>query len=194
MPIVDLAFSIQGSTIPVDHGYALFSAISRIVPEVHGNQGIGIHPIRGMLPGDKQVHLTRSSRMIVRLDSDDIKLLLPLAGKSLSLDGDTIHLGVPQIFLLKSVANLNSRLVTIKGFQEPETFQEALNRQLQELDVKPKVFYLTNKRSLRIQDKRVVGFGLQLIGLTAEESLRVQENGLGGRRRFGCGVFVRLRG
>jgi hypothetical protein len=30
-------------------------------------------------------------------------------------------------------------------------------------------------------------------GLTAEESLTIQEKGIGGRRHMGCGVFVPLR-
>jgi hypothetical protein len=36
-----------------------------------------------------------------------------------------------------------------------------------------------------------VGFPLRIDGLTAEESLIVQEHGVGSRRRMGCGVFVK---
>ena len=31
MPVIDLAFEVTGTTIPLDYGYALFGAISRIV-------------------------------------------------------------------------------------------------------------------------------------------------------------------
>jgi Cas6 Crispr len=48
MPYVNLAFRLTGSKVPVDHGYALYSAISRILPEIHGAKNIGVHPIRGM--------------------------------------------------------------------------------------------------------------------------------------------------
>jgi hypothetical protein len=47
MPYVDLAFRLTGSKVPVDHGYALYSAISRLLPEIHGAKNIGVHPIRG---------------------------------------------------------------------------------------------------------------------------------------------------
>jgi len=30
-------------------------------------------------------------------------------------------------------------------------------------------------------------------GLDADESLKLQEHGIGGRRRFGCGIFVPVR-
>ena len=43
---------------------------------------------------------------------------------------------------------------------------------------------------LRIKGKRVIGYALQVAGLTAEESVRLQELGLGGRTRMGCGFFV----
>lgn len=35
MPHVDLAFRVMGTTLPVDHGYALYSAINRLVPALH---------------------------------------------------------------------------------------------------------------------------------------------------------------
>jgi hypothetical protein len=34
-PKVDLSFSITGRTIPVDHGFDLYSAVSRVIPEFH---------------------------------------------------------------------------------------------------------------------------------------------------------------
>jgi CRISPR-associated protein Cas6 len=48
------------------------------------------------------------------------------------------------------------------------------------------------RRVLRIKNKRIVGFPLTIPNLTAEESLLVQERGIGSRRRMGCGLFVPL--
>ncbi len=31
MPSIDLAFRLTGSAVPVDHGYALYAALSRIL-------------------------------------------------------------------------------------------------------------------------------------------------------------------
>jgi CRISPR-associated protein Cas6 len=47
---------------------------------------------------------------------------------------------------------------------------------------------------MRIKDKKLVGYALRVTGLTAEESIRLEEEGLGGRRRMGCGVLVPFRG
>jgi hypothetical protein len=32
MPVIDLSFVLDGMTIPLEHGYSLFSAICRVVP------------------------------------------------------------------------------------------------------------------------------------------------------------------
>ena len=34
---------------------------------------------------------------------------------------------------------------------------------------------------------------MRVVGVTVDESLILQENGLGGRRRFGCGIFAPMR-
>jgi CRISPR-associated protein Cas6 len=98
---------------------------------------------------------------------------------------------VPNTRPLRSTATLRARLVTIKGFLEDGPFLEAVMRQLQSLGV-AKEALLGERRTFRIKEKQVVGFEIVITGLTAEESLILQERGLGGRRRMGCGVFVPL--
>lgn len=193
MPYVDLSFSIQGSQLPSDYAYPLFSAIARIVPAFHGNPSVGIHPMRVTPSGNGGFLLDKKSRLTIRLDANHIKDALPLAGKSLNIAGSLIQIGVPTVFTLIPAAALHSRMVTIKGFQDPEPFREALLRKLDELNAKPEEILIGRRRTLKIQDKRIVGFGVQLLGLTAVESLDIQEQGIGGRRRFGCGVFQTLR-
>ncbi|MGE0826499.1 MAG: type I-MYXAN CRISPR-associated protein Cas6/Cmx6 [Candidatus Binatia bacterium] len=189
MPYIDLAFRLTGTTIPVDHGYALYAALSRIVPELHEATELGVQPIRGLYGGDGKLHLADFSRLILRLPDDQIRTYLTLAGKKLEVDGHCLRIGVPEVRLLRPVASLRSRLVTIKGFMETETFLEAVNRQLQDLHVAGEA-HLGERKTFRVKDKQVVGFSMGITNLTAEESLTVQEQGLGGRRRMGCGVFV----
>lgn len=209
MPKIDLSFQITGTEMPADHGYALFGAISRLVPAVHGDEDVGVHPISGRLVGNRRLALTEHSRLTIRVDSDRVAELLPLSGNRLDIDGCVVHVGVPHTYSLTPAARLRSRLVVIKGFMEPESFLEAARRQLKELEVYGDALLVPQaetvaasttrcggsrspvvRRTLRIRDKEVVGFALRVQDLTAEESTRLQEHGLGGRRRFGCGVFV----
>ncbi len=189
MPYVDLAFRLVGSKVPVDHGYALYSAISRLLPEIHGAKNIGVHPIRGTYSGNGELMLRDSSRLVIRLESERIGEFLKLAGKRLEIDSHTLRVGIPEVRLLLPRASLYSRLVTIKGFMEQGAFLESAKRQLEKLGVEAEI-QVSERRTLRVKDKQVVGFDVATVGLDAEGSIRLQENGLGGRRHMGCGVFV----
>ena len=189
MSHVDLAFRLNGSAIPVDHGYALYAAVSRIVPEIHQATNIGVQPIRGIYTGNGKLQLSPASRLIVRLPDEAIRPYLKLAGKRLVVDDSPLSVGVPEVRMLLPVSRLRARLVTIKGFLEEAEFLAAAMRQLQQLDIHGQA-HLGERRTLRIKDKQVVGFGMFVTQLTAEESLTLQENGLGGRRKIGCGLFV----
>lgn len=208
MPIVDVQFRLTGKLIPVDHGYHLYSAVSELVPALHERDGVGIAPIFGHLAGNRSLAIGENSFLTIRLPSEDIALILPLAGKVLRIGEGEVRVGVPQTKALVPAARLYSHLVVIKGFMEPAPFLEAARRQLREHEIKgnpslveqPRIVeanagkqtgshspYL--RRTARIHDKEVVGFALRVEDLTAEESIRLQEIGIGGRRRFGCGVF-----
>ena len=192
MPYVDLAFRLTGTKVPVDHGYALYSAISRILPEIHGAKNIGVHPIRGTYSGNGELMLRDSSRLVIRLESECIGEVLKLASKRLDIDSHTLRVGIPEVRLLRSRASLYSRLVTIKGFMEPTTFLGSAKKQLEKLGVEAEIL-VGERRTFRVKDKQVVGFEIAVSELDAEDSLLLQENGLGGRRHMGCGVLVPLR-
>lgn len=192
MPHIDLAFRLTGTTIPVDHGYPLYAAISRLLPDFHADKEVGIHPIRGRYVGDGNLHLASFSRLMIRLPNDRIRAVLKLAGKALEVDGHRLRVGVSETRVLRPAVNLYSRLVTIKGFMESDTFLSAARRQLEALRVSAD-FIAGERRTLRVKDKQVVGFEVTALGLSAEDSLRLQEAGIGGRRHMGCGVFVPRR-
>ncbi len=69
MPIIDLSFVLVGTTFPLDHGYSLFSAICRVVPGLHGDRRIGVHPIRGRQTAPGVLTLDDRSRLKLRLPS-----------------------------------------------------------------------------------------------------------------------------
>lgn len=200
MPMIDLAFQLQGTTIPQDHGYALFGALSRIVPAIHGNKRIGVHPIRGIHTAPGRLTLVPGSRLRLRLPSEEIAPYLALAGSSLDLDGSRLRVGVPRAETLVPAPNLTSRLVIYPRITDPEQVLDSARKQLDyhQIAAQPALIPSTDPRSegqptrrvLRIKGRKIIGYAIQVIGLTAEESIKLQEVGLGGRRRFGCGVFV----
>jgi CRISPR-associated endonuclease/helicase Cas3 len=200
MPVIDLSFVLLGLTIPLDHGYSLFSALCREVPDLHGALKVGVHPIRGRQTAPGVLSLTKWSRLKIRLPAEQIAPYIAVAGKELDLDGRRVRVGIPQVDSLVAAPNLAARLVTFKHALSPDVFETDVRRQLDRMQIAgtPVIVPATNpkfagqplRRVLRVKDKRVVGYALRVQGLTADESMRLQDEGLGGRRRMGCGVFV----
>jgi CRISPR-associated protein Cas6 len=203
MPTIDLAFTLVGRTIPLDHGYSLFSAISKIVPSVHGNERVGLHPIAGLRTSPGSLQLTERSILRLRLPSEEIAPYIALSGCSIELEGHRLRIGIPRVESLRGVANLAARLVTIRGALTPDRLEQRVRQELSRLEVSGEPSFVPSdrppwtgqpkRRVMRIKDKRIVGFAVRISGLTPEESIRLQEHGLGGRRRMGCGVFLPRR-
>ena len=204
MPSIDLLFPVIGNQVPADHAYPLYSALVGILPALHnGELRPAIASISGQYVGDGLQTLNDRSCLRIRLASDQIAAVLPLAGKALVIAEHRVRLGVPRVMALTPAPALFARLVTIKGFTEPGPFLEAARRQLAELTIagEPGIPLITTgpragqprRLIIRIKDKRVVGFSLQVTALTADESITLQEQGLGGRRRMGCGFFMPMR-
>jgi len=189
---LDLEFPVfSTSAITVDHGYHLYAGLSKALSTVHSENGIAVHPITGRQIGDRLLQLMPWSSVKIRTPQERIGDLVGLAGKTVTIGDRQVRLGVPKVQGLEPATALRSRLVTIKGFMDAEKFAEAVRRQLDALEISERVILTIGKRrTLKIRDKEVVGFEVILEGLTAEESIALQEQGLGGRRHMGCGVFV----
>jgi CRISPR-associated protein Cas6 len=203
--VIDMVFDVHGSELPVDHGYALFSAISHIIPGLHADESVGIHPINGLLAGNRLMHITRNSKLVIRISNERVRDIMQLSGKSITVDGHKISIGLPVPHMLRPAPVLQSRLVVIKGFLDADSFLDACRRQLTTLGISAdaEIPYKQSahsferkkgsdgtgnnlmRRTLRIHNKIIVGYAVRVKNLNTADSIRLQEAGLGGRRRFG---------
>jgi CRISPR-associated protein Cas6 len=188
---VDLWFPISGRTLPSDHGYAMYGALARALPDLHDAHDWALHTLRGKALGPGLISLSSAPRLGLRLPAERIPLVLRLCGKTLEVRGHFITLGSPTVMPLTPQEALSARLVTIKSFTEPAPFVEAVRRQLAELGSQCADGSVTlgGRKIVTIGGRRVVGFSVRVSGLSDEASLALQEHGIGGRRKMGCGVF-----
>lgn len=188
---LELRFPVTGSTLPIDHGYALYGAISRLLPLVHQMPALAIDSIKGRPIGPGLLALSTPTTLNLRLPEESLPLLQPLANRSLDLDGHLIELAAPHVTCLEPAHTLHSPRVTIKGHTNPTVFQDALRRQLDRLALHAELI-IGRRRIIRISNHRIVGFEVRLENLAEDSSLILQEVGLGGRRKMGCGFFSPL--
>jgi CRISPR-associated protein Cas6 len=198
--LVDVAFPLRGRVVPRDHGYLLYGAICRLLPQAHEGGWLAVHPLPGRI-ADQLLILSPRPLLTLRVAAKDISRLLPLAGAKLRLGDHEIAVGTPNLFAVRPSSDLVSRQVVIRltqtsrkgdGTLDKEAMARSylleIQRQLHELGVSAEA-ELGPPRQITVQGRRVLGFTVRLHGLTPEDSLRVQAFGIGGKRAMGCGVF-----
>lgn len=204
MPVIDLILPVDGTTLPTDHMYSLYSALSRIVAAFHGpGHDVRFGPVPGTYVGNGLLRLDERSRLRCRLPAEQIATVLPLAGRQLDVATHCIRLGVPCVAALVPSAALAAKVVTFKNSVDVSQFLEVARLRLRELGVQGTVDVPLipagprkgepRRQVVRVKGKRVVGFACLVNSLSPEDSVRLQEEGLGGRRRMGCGFFVPIR-
>ena len=189
---VDVGFPLKGDSLPLDHGYLLFAAASKALPRLHQEPKWGLHPVHGLRVGPGLLKLLPSSLLTLRLPASEIGAVLPLTGSVLEVGGARLTVGIPRVFPLKPGANIHSRIVTIKSFKDDEkAFEGAVRRQLATLGISASATIVIGpRRVVRVARHTIVGFPVALGSLATDESVRVQTEGLGGRRHMGAGLFL----
>jgi CRISPR-associated endonuclease/helicase Cas3 len=122
----------------------------------------------------------------------------------LDIAGNLVRLGVPAVAAIIPSATLAARLVTFKNAEDPEQFLATARIKLTELGVQgePAIPLLPSgsragecqRRVVRLKGRTIVGYALLVSGLSTSDSIRLQEVGLGGRTRMGCGFFLPAKG
>ena len=132
---------------------------------------------------------------MIRLPSEKIPFVYSFGGKSFTVGKHKIRLGIPEMNFLESKTKLRSHIVVIRGYEEPETFFLAARRQIDKLNIQGNFKLIVNKdgipkrKSIRV-NQTLIGFGIEVDNLSQADSIILQEKGLGGKQKMGCGVFV----
>jgi CRISPR-associated protein Cas6 len=194
MQIVELIFQVSTSRpimIPVDHSHALYGAIKNVVPEFASCDNLGIHTMRGTVFERGLLLLDRRKAMLrIRIPTEFIPKALKLAGRILRIHESSLCLGTARVALLNPSHTLWARMVTRKFDSHDECLAKvSLQKDIQ--GTYPNAtFTIRRARTIRIHQKQILGFEVLAENLSPEDSIQLQSFGFGGRRAFGCGIFV----
>ena len=185
---LDLRFELRGERLPLDHGQALADAVCEQLPWLADEPAAGIHAVRGAAMGGELLGISRRARLTLRLPRTRRDDALALAGRTLRLGGETLGGGEAKAWPISPSATVYARLVIV-GPEDEARFAEALAGLLRSFGVSCQVV-LGKPRSLATRAGVRRGFSVLLHGMTPEQSLRLQEQGLGELRLQGCGIVV----
>ncbi len=184
-----LLFTVYGQSVPVDHGEALYAALCQAQPRLHELDNLSISPILQADAIGNKLFLGRKSHFCVQVSQPDIPMVVGLAGRTYRIRNDSIRLGPPSVNMLYPAKNLHSRFVTTKNTDTEEAMREKLLDYLRLHESAGEV-QVRRRRVMTIHYKKIVGFGVVLSQLEDNVSLRIQREGLFGRRRYTAGVFL----
>jgi CRISPR-associated protein Cas6 len=185
---VDLSFRVAGQTLPVDHGFALYGALSNLLPILHEDQEVGVKLIRGRYVGNGMLDISPFSELVFRLPLVRAPQYIRLAGRSLDVLGNALRVGISRTNALIPSVALFAQLVTTKNGNDQSRFETEIRNQMEKLEVRGRPT-IGKRRTFQVHGKQVVAYSLLMSELTAAESVALQEHGLGGRQKMGCGFF-----
>ena len=112
-PCIELAFPVMGQSLPIDHGYQLYSALKYRLAQLKDWDDISIKTISGKLDRHKrnEINLTERSKLLIRLPAEKIPFVYPFSGKFLTIGKHKIRLGIPEMNFLQPKSRLRSHIV-----------------------------------------------------------------------------------
>ena len=202
--IQDFCYRLQADTLPLDHAQALSDAILDKLPWLRDEPGAGIHLINYPESGNGWqrpldtpgafVHLSRRTRLTLRLPKHRIQDAHRLTSKSLDIDGHSIVVGKANSRLLAVTSTLIARRVVINSQESEQEFVERCVVELGKSGVKIRKILCGRLHELQLSRYTAQVRSVMIADLTTGESLQLQRSGLGSGRLTGCGLFVPHKG
>lgn len=202
--VVDLAYRIGCPTIPLDHAHSLSSALLKILPWLAEEEHAGVHLIHGAASGNgwfrpedtenELLHLSRRTRMRLRIPRNRLEDAQALTGQTLDIEGHPLEVGKSDVFLLSCQPTLFSRYVITREDLDETQFLEEAARQLKLLAIPGRKMLGGIAHTMNFPDGPVFSRSLMVADLEPEQSIRLQQVGLGEGRTIGCGLFLAHKG
>ena len=202
--VVDLAFRINCPTLPLDHAHALSASLLESLPWMKDEEYAALHLIHGAASGNgwfrpedvknELLHLSKRTRMRLRLPRHRLDDARELIGKTLDIEGHPLEIGKSEVFLLSSLSTQFARYIVADEDQDETEFLEEAARQLKSMRISSRKLLGGITHSLGFPGGAVFTRSLMVAELEPEQSVRLQQAGLGEGRTFGCGIFLPHKG
>jgi len=203
--IVDVLFSIDCKRLPVDHAHALSAALKDTLPWVSENPAIGVHTVHvaGSQNGwerpehgsEQHLIVSRRTKLTIRVPRERMDALIEeLRGKTLDVAGCPMTIGEGKIRPLSKETTIFARYVVSRPGDDEEQFLSWAAGELRAMGIGVRKALCGKQTPLVTPNGTVHTRSLMLADLSQEDSVRLQQAGLGPYREMGCGIFIPHKG
>jgi len=184
--MAEIVYDLKGGTLPGEYAFVLWQELVRALPWLETEEQAGLLPLRGSRSGGDLL-LPQRAKLVLRLPQRLVPQARQLSGRELEVAGHVLQVGAVRERPLLAHPTLHAHLVASSSGENE--FLEEVAERLRELEIPCKC--ICGKRvELRAGERAISGYSLVVYELNLEGSLRLQQTGLGGERRYGCGLFI----
>lgn len=203
--IVDLSFALQCKRLPLDHAWALSQAIQTALPWFADEADAGLHLIHvaetgngWMRPENPEydvLHLSRRTRMQLRLPKHRIADAQQLTGHTLDIDGFPLKVGASKKKTLVNQSTVFSRYVLCEPDENEDRFLYRCAEEIMTLTgVKIRKMMCGKQSRFKIPEAKIYARNLMVADLDSEAAIKLQQKGIGKGRKMGFGLFLPHKG
>ena len=202
---MDVTFALKCKTLPVEHAYALSTAMQEALPWIVDEEHAGVHLIHvaesgngWIRPDDTEhgvLHLSRRTKMTLRLPQERIEeTKCALVNETFDIDGHALTIGEASMKPFTALPTLFARYVMTQEADDEMAFMHWAVAQLKDLDIPVKKMMAGRQHAFKTPEGPVFTRSLMVAELEPEQSIRLQQKGMGPYRMMGCGLFVPQKG
>lgn len=205
--IVDLMFDIRCRELPVDHAHDLANAIKAHLPAIEDDERLGVHSIHlaGSQNGwerpdpklGQRLILSRRTKLTLRVPKVRVKEVEDaLEGCELDIAGCALTIGKAKQKKLSTQGTIFSRHVVLEPGEEVDenAFLQRIVSHLAERGIRVKKALCGRTAELIGPEGPIRTRSIMIADLSADDSVRVQQQGIGPLRHMGCGIFIPHKG
>ncbi len=201
--IQDLIFKINCKSLPMDHAQGLSEALCNALPWLVEEPLAGIHLIHAAESGNgwirpeitenEVLNLSKRTKLHLRLPKNRLEDAQILQGKTIMVDGHELGIRESAPRKLTKSPIIFSRYILTDDDDE-SAFLANVHEQLSVMGVKVRKMLCGKYHQHKIASGIMSTRSLMIADLEADESVLLQQQGLGPNRLFGCGLFLAHKG
>ncbi len=201
--IIDVVFKIKCKTIPIHHGQSLAQEIIKYLPWMAEEQGAAIHQVHvaesanGWIRptgADDIMNVSCRTKLTLRIPSTRFDDLSALVGKTLEVSGHRIEICHYSKKILSKMTTIFARYIDTQGEEDESAFLEMVQQELLKKGIRIKKMMSGLIVRHQFEGGERLTRKIMLSDLDVEESVILQEQGIGEGLLQGFGIFLPHKG